>query len=168
MIQELSSVKFLRGTDDMETFLDKPLPFGNAVSEAFPNTTEDISEAHECFAFGRYTAAMFHLGRAMESAVKRLAKKMQIRIKRDDWQSYLTAMNEKIAKMPFGSPREKAKRAPFAQAAAYFLHFKEAWRNETMHPKKTYTRPEALDVINGARAFLRYVSREIFKKEESP
>jgi hypothetical protein len=77
-------------------------------------------------------------------------------------------MNEKIATMPFKIPREKEKRAPFAQAAAYFLHFKEAWRNETMHPKKTYTRPEALDVINGAGAFLRYVAREIFKKKEAP
>jgi hypothetical protein len=136
MIQELSSVNFLRATDDMETYLDKSIPFGTAVSEAFPNTIEDIAEAHQCFALGRYTAAMFHLGRAMESAVKRLAEKMHIRIKRDDWQSYLTAMNDHIAKMPFKTPREKAKRAPFAQAAAYFLHFKEAWRNETMHPQE--------------------------------
>jgi hypothetical protein len=97
MVQELSSVNFLRATDDMEAYLDKPFPFGSAVSEAFPNTAEDISEAHQCFALGRYIAAMFHLGRAMESVVRRLAKKMQIRIKRDDWQSYLTAMNEKIA-----------------------------------------------------------------------
>ena|SRR5438552_5075778 len=163
IIQELSSVNFLRATDDMESYLDKPTPFGAGVSSVFPEISEDVSEAHQCFAFGRYTASMFHLGRAMELAVKQLANKMRITVKRDDWQSYLTAMNETIAKMPFKTPREKAKRTPFAQAAAYLLHFKEAWRNPTMHPKKTYTRDEALEVISGAGAFLRYVAREIFK-----
>jgi HEPN domain-containing protein len=167
MIQELSSINFLRVTDDMEAYLDKSNAFGEAVSLAFPGSVEDIAEAHQCFAFGRYTAGMFHLGRAMELAVRRLAKKMRIGIKRD-WQSYLTAMNEKIAKMPFKTPEQKAKRAPFAEAAAYLLHFKEAWRNPTMHPKKTYTRDEALEVINGAGAFLRYVSREIFKAKAAP
>jgi len=165
IIQELSNINFLRVTDDMETYLDKKSPFGQEVSTAFPGSVEDIVEAHNCFAWGTYTAAMFHLGRAMESGVKRLAKRMSIKIQRDDWQAYLSAMNDKISKMPFKTPKDKAKRAPFAEAAAYLLHFKEAWRNQTMHPKKTYTREQALEVINGAGTFLRYVSRVIFKSK---
>jgi len=163
MMQELSSINLLRATDDMETYLDKPFPFGTGVSVAFPNVIEDVAEAHQCFAFGRYTAAVFHLGRAMELVVKRLAKKMRIAIKGDVWQSYTTAMNEKIAKMPCKSPKAKAKLQPFCEAAAYLAHFKGAWRSQTMDPKKTYTRYEALEVISGASAFLRCVADKIFK-----
>jgi len=168
MMQELSSINFLRATHDMETYLDNPVPFGTAVSDAFPNVIEDIAEAHQCFAFGRYTAAVFHLGRAMELVVKRLAKKMRITIKRGDWQSYTTAMNEKIAKMPCKSPKAKAKVQPFCEAAAYLLHFKEAWDNQMMHPKKTYTRDEALEAISRAGAFLRCVAEKIFKTNGTP
>lgn len=166
MAQELGVKLFLPATTDMVEYLDKQLPYGKAVATVFP-CSEDIAESHQCFALGRYTASMFHLGRAMELAVKRLAKKMQIpNLPRDEWQKYLTAMNEKIAKMPFNTPKEKAKRASFAAATAYFLHFKEAWRNPTMHPKKTYTREEALDVIDGAGAFLRYTARDVFKAKD--
>ena len=168
MVQELSSVRFLRATTDMESYLDKPIPFGEEVSAAFPSCTEDIAECHQCFALGRHTAAMFHLGRAMELVVKRLAKKMSLKVSRDEWQSYLNAMNQKIDKMPFQTPADKKRRTPYPEAAAYLLHFKEAWRNETMHPKKTYTRDEALDVINCASAFLRSVSRTILKAKKNP
>jgi len=166
MIQELDLVMFLPASTEMSRYLDKSMPFGEEVSSAFPSCTEDISECHQCFALERYTAAMFHLGRAMELVVTRLAKKMSIKIQRDDWQSYLNAMNEKIAQMPFRTPQDKKKRTPYTEAAAYLLHFKEAWRNNTMHPKKTYTRQESLDVINCASAFLRAVSQAIFKKRK--
>jgi HEPN domain-containing protein len=168
MMRDLWEPVYVRASSDMIKYLDKSKLFGDAVSTAFANCIEDIAEAHQCFAFERYTASMFHIGRAMELAVKAVAKKMHITIKRDDWQSYLTAMNEKIAGMPFKTPQEKTKRAPFAETAAYLLHFKEAWRNPTMHPKKTYTRDEALEVLNGAGTFLRYVSREIFKIKDDP
>ena len=167
MMRDLWHPVYLRASPDMIRYLDKSNLFGEVVSTAFPACIEDIAEAHQSFALGRYTASMFHLGRAMELAVKAVARRMRIRIKRDDWQSYLTAMNDKISKMPFKTPQQKAKRAPFAQTAAYLLHFKEAWRNPTMHPKKTYTRDEALEVLNGAGAFLRYGSLKIFKIKES-
>jgi HEPN domain-containing protein len=168
MMQELSSINFLRATDDMEIYLDNPVPFSTAVADAFPNAIEDVAEAHQCFAFGRYTAAVFHSGRAMELVVKRLAKKIRIAIKRDGWQSYVTAIKEKIAKMPYKSPKAKAKLQPFCEAAAYLLHFKDAWGNETMHPKKTYTRDEALQAISGAGAFVRCVADKIFKTKGTP
>jgi HEPN domain-containing protein len=168
MMQELSSINYLRATDDMQVYLDNPVPFGTAVADAFPNVIEDVAEAHQCFAFGRYTAAVFHSGRAMELVVKRLAKKIRIAIKREDWQSYVTAINEKIAKMPYRGPKAKAKLQPFCEAAAYLAHFKEASGNETMHPKKTYTRDEAFQAISAAGAFVRCVADKIFKTKHTP
>ena len=112
MIQELHQVKFLTASRDMVDYLQKETPFGKAVAQAFPECSEDISEAYNCFAFGRYTASMFHLGRAMEIAVKRVAKKIGVKAYRDEWQAYLTAMNEHINKMPFKTAKDKARRTP--------------------------------------------------------
>ncbi|MDR3404212.1 MAG: hypothetical protein P4L99_17065 [Chthoniobacter sp.] len=160
---ELNSAKFLRATDDMVEHLDKKTPFGAYVERAFPICTEDLEESHQCFAFGRYTAAMFHLGRAMEAATELTAKKMRVTVTRKDWQHYLSAMNEKVNKMPFSKPSDKAKRAPFAETAGYFFDVKEAWRNPTFHAKKTFTREEALRVLTNAGVFLDYVAKKIFK-----
>ena len=65
-------------------YLDKAFPFGKRVSVAFPECSEDIFEAHQCMAFERYTAAMFHIGRAMETTVRKVAKKMGTKSKDRD------------------------------------------------------------------------------------
>lgn len=78
------------------------------MSAAFPERTEDIFEAHQCVALERYTAVMFHLGNAMEIAVKRVAKKMGVTGCRDEWQAYLSAMNKTIEAMPYNTPADKA------------------------------------------------------------
>jgi hypothetical protein len=169
VMRELHSVKFLPSTPDMERYLDRPFPFGKHVSESFPDCSEDICESYECFAFGRYTAAMFHLGRAMEIAVKRLAKRMRVaKPARDEWQPYINAMNEKIKTMPFKTSANKARRAIFSEATNYLFNFKEAWRNPTMHPKKTYTRGQALNAMEGAGFFFAHVSKTLFKPSKSP
>ena len=98
----------------------------------------------------------------MELAVKRLARRMKAKASRDDWQSYTTAMNDVINKMLFKTTKQREKRALFAAATNYLFNFKEAWRNPTMHPKRTYTREEAWEVLCNAGAFFRYVSEKIF------
>ena len=165
VLLEMSNVQFLRVTKDMVECLDKEAPFGEAICAAFPACVEDIAEAHQCFAFGRYTASMFHLGRVMELGVKRVAQEMQVTPSRDDWQSFLKGINEAVERMPYKTTEERERRAPFAEAAGYLFHFKEAWRNPTMHPKRTYTREEALNVLNGANAFLNYVVRFVIKPQ---
>src|SRR6266496_2835127 len=165
-MRELHSIKFLPATLDMENYLDIPFPFGKHVSESFPECAEDICECYQCLGWGQYTAAMFHLGRAMEVAVKRLAKRMGVKKPaRDEWQAYINAMNEKIRNMPYGTTKQKAIRAIFSAATDYLFNFKEAWRNPTMHPKKTYYRAEALTVIEGAKHFLGHISKSLFKKK---
>lgn len=153
---------FKLDTNNVEYF-NKKIPFGKYVSAAFPECTEDISEAFQCLALERYTASMFHLGNAMEVAVKRVAKKLRVRARRDEWQAYLSAINEKIAQMPFKTPSQKAKRMPIAEAAGHLFNFKEAWRNPTFHAKKTYRRAEALAVLTNAGAFMDSVARKILK-----
>jgi hypothetical protein len=164
IVRELHSVKFLPATPEMEKYLDLPFPFGKHVANSFPECSEDISQAHQCFAYEQYTAAMFHLGRAMEIVVKRLAKRMRAtKPARHEWQHYINAMNEKIKQMPFKTPQQKERRAIFSEATNYLFNFKEGWRNPTMHPKRTYKRSEALTVLEGTGAFLKHVAKKLFK-----
>jgi len=163
MVHELFSIQFLPVSDDMVEYHGKNSLFGQAVVAAFPEASEDISEAHECFAFERYTASVFHLGRAMELATEKLAKRMHVGRPDDDWQGFLKAISKAVEGMPYGTKAEREKRSPYAAAAGFSFQFKEAWRNPTAHPKKTYTRQEALDILSGARAFMDAVARKIFK-----
>jgi len=160
---ETMGVMCLKLEADNAQYFDKKAPFGDYVSGAFPQCTEDIFEAHQCFAVERYTASMFHLGMAMEVAVKIFAKRLRVRAHRDQWQAYLSALNEKIQKMPFGTAAQRKKRIPLSELAGHLFNFKEAWRNPTFHAKKTYTRDEALAVLTNAGAFMDSVARNILK-----
>jgi len=99
-IEELNSVSLLPASSDLVENFNRIQPFGERVAKIFPTCSEDIDEAHKCFGFGGYTACAFHIGRAMESAVKRLAKRMQAKATRDEWQSYINAMNDVVNQMP--------------------------------------------------------------------
>jgi hypothetical protein len=162
--RELKMVQFIQATPDMIEYLDKPQPFGKYVEKAFPDCSDDLAEAYQCFAFERYTASMFHLGRAMELATKKFGKKIRaVTPGRDEWQPWLTTINAVISAMPFKAPKEKAKRECLTEAAAHFFNFKESFRNKTMHPEKSYTREQALKSLEGAQAFLDGLAQRVFK-----
>jgi HEPN domain-containing protein len=163
LLRELHTVLFIHVTDDIHRYANQELPFGKLVAECFPLCSEDIDEAHQCFAFGQYTATAFHISRAMENAVRTVAKRMRVSAPRDEWQAYINAMDEAIKKMPFKTAKDKAKRSLYSEASNYLFNFKEAFRNKTMHPKKTYTRREALRVIESAGDFLQYVAKHLFR-----
>ena len=149
----------MRVSSDMMQYLDKHLPFGKAVEMAFPECVDDILEAHQCFAFDRYTSSIFHLGRAMEAATRKFAKKIKVKTPhRNDWQNWLTAINDHIKAMPFGAPKEKAKRLPLSEAAMHFFNFKEAIRNKTAHDGVFNTREQAIKTLERV---LNFDGREI-------
>lgn len=43
----------------------------------------------------------------------------------------------------------------YAAAAGHLYNVKIAWRNEVMHPKKTYTAEEAKKLLNAVDTFIR-------------
>lgn len=119
-----------------------------------PSAVEDIEEASKCLALGRNTAAMFHLMRAMEISVKRAGRKLGISNVDRDWGKILSDVGTKISEMPKSAPPEKRKRNKWSLAHANLYHVKEAWRNETMHPKQTYTEEQATEAYRAVCAFM--------------
>ncbi len=127
--------------------------FGEKVENRIPNASNDISEAGKCFATGRYTATVFHLMRAMEAAVQELSKSLRIAKIDREWGKLLSDIGSKIEEMEKGEERNK-----WSHAHATLYHVKQAWRNETMHPKATYTEEEAKEVFDAVKAFMRHLA----------
>ena len=93
--------------DGAELFRQKNPFFGDKVEDAFPRVAEDISEAGKCLALDRSTSAVFHLMRAMESAVGRLSLKLDIPNPDREWGKLLSDIPKKIEAMPKGSGRNR-------------------------------------------------------------
>ena len=51
--------------------------------------------------------------------------------------------------MPRGPEKDK-----WSEALTLLVHVKQAWRNPTMHPKRTYTQAEADDIFRATRSFM--------------
>jgi hypothetical protein len=141
--------------DDREAALfdAKEPPFGDTVETAFSAAGEDIVEGAKCLGLARYTASVFHLMRAMECAVQALSEELKIEDCEREWGKLLSDMETKIKRMPKGEKKDS-----WSESHSHLYHVKQAWRNKTMHPKKTYTQEEAEAVFAAVRVFMRHLA----------
>jgi hypothetical protein len=135
-----------------------PEPFGPKVAAQFPMASEDIEEAAFCLGLSRNTAAVFHLMRVMETAVKALGEKLKCTVVDKDnkdleWGKILANIRTKVEEMPKGDKRDE-----WSEVVTLLYHVKQAWRNTTMHPKQTYTGSEAAKAFNAVQAFTQRLS----------
>ena len=140
--------------------------FGEEVSKAFPSSKQDIEEAGKCYALGRYTACVFHLMRALEVALRAMAKTLNDPrldpTRNPSWDSILKKCREELEK-------ERSKRTPqwvaqdifFSGAATRLMGVKDAWRNPTIHIDIDYNDESALDVWNHVCAFMRHLAANL-------
>lgn len=134
--------------------------FGEQCSTVFSRSIEDIEEAGKCLALGRGTACVFHLMRAMEAAVQTLCKKLGIENLGREWGKLLSDMNKAIEPMPMGKARDE-----WSRAHANLYHVKQAWRNEVMHPKETYTEAQAEEVFEATRVFMIHLASLNYRED---
>ncbi|QQV78097.1 hypothetical protein H5J25_05025 [Sphingomonas aliaeris] len=124
-----------------------------SIQDAFPQTIEDLEEASKCLAFGRFTASVFHLMRGMEGAVKVLCRHLDIVNVDLDWGKLLSAMESKIKDLPKGENKDK-----WSESHVHLYHVKQAWRNGTMHPKKTYSEEQAVEAFRAVNSFMGHLA----------
>lgn len=127
--------------------------FGAVVADKFPRASEDVSEAGKCLALDRSTACVFHLMRAMEGAVQALSTKLSIPKPEREWGKLLSDISTKIEAMPKGDERNR-----WSQSFTHLYHVKQAWRNDTMHPKQTYTFAEAKAIFDAVKVFMHHLA----------
>lgn len=129
--------------------------FGSAVSAKFPSVSDDLEEAANCMAVARYTAAVFHVMRVLEVGLQALASKLSISLAKDtNWQNVLNAVQSAMKMLPRSTRQEKDFLAKCSAAHAHLQSVKDAWRNDVMHPRASYSEHQVIDVIENSRALM--------------
>lgn len=124
-------------------------PLGRRVATAFPHIQVDLGEAAACRALARPTACVFHLMRAMEAAVQTLAAHLGIESLTREWGKLLSDMKREIEAMPKGKARDA-----WSENHSLLYHVKQAWRNDVMHPNRSYTLAEADRIHDAVASYL--------------
>jgi hypothetical protein len=144
---------------DMEQFYGQPQLFGEAVARKFKNARDDIERAGNCLALGESTACVMHLGRALESAIRHLARRLNVQVSpRDTWGVILNGMKSGIEAMPEKTEREKKKKGQWAECRSNLFDLKMAWRDDSMHAKAAYDLSQAKQIMSKVDAFMRHLA----------
>jgi hypothetical protein len=141
---------------DKLTFFEDLHPFGVDVAARFSGFINDnIEEAGKCLALDRGTACVFHLMRAVEGALHVFATKLGTTFNPTaSWQVIVNDMRTTLKRLPQGTPDEKQLFIHASGAVAHLENVKDAWRNETMHPRGQYTEEMARDVWVHTKALM--------------
>jgi hypothetical protein len=131
------------------------------VIESFPLAKADAFAAVDCWALGHDTASVFHLMRLAEHGLRALARERSVRIPKRplewaEWQNIIEAIRSKIdaiAKKGRG-PKRGAALEFYRGALMSFEGFKDAFRNDVMHARKSYTEPEATAIRDHVYHFM--------------
>lgn len=126
--------------------------FTSEVNNKFSDITIDLGEAAKCFGFSRYTACVFHLMRSMERVLQVIGEDLGVELKNTKgaypaWGNIISNINEKLHDKP-------AERKKWSSVMDRLYYVKDAWRNNTMHPKETYTEEEAKNVLEAVKLLL--------------
>lgn len=181
-VKGLNGRNFITITEDRIDYLDGKSLFGDAVSEAFPSADKDIVEAGNCLAVECNTAAVFHLMRAAEFALRALAIDRNITFKdkpldEKEWGQILSALEGKLgelriqARSSWSDPKARDAQIRFYNEVIQELRsFNDAWRRHASHADSMafYDRNSALGIFEHVRTFMQKLSGKISETSVTP
>lgn len=167
--RELGVTKFFRLSSDTQHYYGVVNAFGPEVAKAFSSSEYDIKEAGNCLAVSRATAAVFHAMRVLEHGLHALANQFSVPFEHKTWGEIIERIEKAIrdiGKQPDKPPNWKDEEQFYSEAAAQFMHFKNAWRNYTAHARFKYTETEAESIYRHVRDFMQHLAKRL--KEPTP
>jgi hypothetical protein len=169
---ELTDRKFVFIPKNKVKYFERKKLFGVRVHISFPSARIDIKDAGNCLAVDLNTSAVFHLMRVVEIGLRAFAKYLKVKIKKTpleyaDWGKILDEIDLRIEAI-----REKHQPKPkrtkdlefYSGVWAEFNGFKDVWRNNVMHARRTYSEQEALGVYLHVENFMRRLGEVISGK----
>ncbi len=141
--------------------------------KGFPSAQYDIEQGVDCYACEHNTAAVFHFMRVAEHGLRALARERKVKLPRgrkiewEDWSGVLVGIRKKVdqlANRPRGPARDAALEF-YRGALGEFEAFKDAYRNNVMHARKSYDELEALGAMTHVRGFMERLASRI---DENP
>ena len=174
--QELRKRLFMYIPLDQAQWYDKKDGFGIEVSKAFPSAIEDIKEAGNCYATGRYTACVFHLMRVAEIGLRALVRDRRIKFPKDtpielkEMRELFQAL-EQAEKDIKGYPKTKAREAQFDfyhGAMVQLRAFMNLYRHRTMHAREFYSQYRAQEALDSVGKFIKILASKISETKRTP
>ncbi len=147
-------------------YYDEPLAGWEACIEKFPRSVDHIEEASRCLSLGRNAACVYHLSGVAQEALESLGRNLSVPIDpySDTWNGLIVkiekAVRDKAAAMP-SKKSWKAQEAFYSEVVLDIKSMKNAWRNPTMHFRRTYTDSQAKKVYQRVQEFMVHASTKL-------
>jgi hypothetical protein len=182
IVKETGKHSFLRIDPDRVLYLDCDALFGSGVEKAFNSASRDIKEAGNCLAAECGTAAVFHLMRAAEVALRAVAVDRKVAfankpLDQQEWGTILGALEGKLKDLRLADgklwkdPIYKESQIRFYNEIIQELRgFNEAWRRHLSHadPEAFYGRDYAAGILKHVRMFMQKLATKISETEFTP
>lgn len=146
---------------------------GAAINNHYPKAIFELEEAAKCLAVMRPTASAFHSMRALEVAIRALARFLSISdpMKPTDrnWGNVLKTIKDGIQKK-YLNPIELAPNTEGSIVQDLYAHLdaiKNPWRNATMHAESIYQPEESDHILKCVLMFFRKCA-ELFDEDGNP
>jgi hypothetical protein len=148
-------------------------PAWKHIWDRFPTAKYDCEEAVYCYALERDTAAVFHSMRVAEIGLRALARRMKIglpkgkKLEWGEWQAILKEMSKKteaIGQTAKAGPRKDDLLEFYNGAIGQFTGFKDEFRNQVMHVRKSYDEFDAQKSLTRVRDFMEKLADKIDEK----
>jgi hypothetical protein len=171
--KELNARKFVMIENEKSEFFEDNNLFGERVGKSFPAAKDEIQAAGNCMAMNLNTAAVFHLMRVVETAMRALVVHLRIKIKNKTikeagWDELIKLIEKNIKERreKYDSVKRK-KRSDwndlkfYGVAADELKVFKENWRDKVMHTWSPYNEYDAHSVFVRVRDFMQRLSTKV-------
>jgi hypothetical protein len=127
--------------------------------DGFPLASAELRRASNCYALSEPTACVFHCMRAVEMALRALAKSLAVvvPVNTSQWQTLIEQIEiavKGISQQPKSSQKSEDQTF-YSEAAAQFRYTKDAWRNHVAHARVTYDESQALKIFEHSADMLR-------------
>jgi hypothetical protein len=139
----------------------------------FPSAKYECEEAVYCYVLERNTASIFHSMRVAEIGLRALARRMKVKLPKGkklewgEWQAVLKEMSKRIDTIGLtvkAGPRKDELLEFYSGAVGQFTGFKDEFRNQVMHVRKTYDEDDAKRALNRVRDFMDKLAGKIDEK----
>jgi hypothetical protein len=173
--KKLEKRVFLWVRSDLTSMIDNEKSFGQVVFDAFPSARPDVKEAGNCLAGDCGTAAVFHLMRVAEVALRELARDRRVtfpkgNIDQKQWGEILNKLQGEIAALitkdakswPSEDVRQQQVRF-YQEALIMFNAFNDVFRRHVAHAREDsiYDTPRAITVWNYTKRFMEWLAPRI-------
>lgn len=165
--------RFLSVRKEMVPLIDCHHPFGESVTRRFPLAANDLREAGNCLAADCNTAAVFHLMRGVEFALRAFCVKLgftqvkaqhkasgkhkYVPVEYSTWEKVLDQL-QPVVDLKVEAIRSRIKKQEaqefYYSALQEFRAFKDAWRNHVMHTRRVYSAKDAGAIRDHVERFM--------------